>query len=171
MSWKRFLPVAALIILGIGIWRFRPPAQPDNPSHSHLKEVTVADLRGLMAARKITLINLWASWCEPCKAEFPDLMKLRSQYLPSGLQVLFVSADSKSDRPEAERFLDSVHIDFETYVAAGAPEQLGIGLDPRWQGAVPSTFLFSSEGKLIDSWQGAAEFEDFEEKVRPLLEQ
>src|SRR5437867_71672 len=52
---------------------------------------------------KAVLVNMWASWCGPCREEFPDLVKLQRDYEKRGLKVVFVSWD---DRPEdAARFL------------------------------------------------------------------
>lgn len=122
-----------------------------------------------MTAKKLTLVNLWASWCEPCKAEFPSLLKLQEKYGTKGFQVLFVSMDSKSAWEDARRFLDEQHVDFQTYVSAVSPQELGADLDSQWEGAIPASFLFNTEGKRIDSWQGEHTFEEIEAKIRPFL--
>ena len=175
MSWKPFLAVIGLLLVGIGVWYDQstpvPPGAPAviSTTSALFKEATSADLRRLVSQKKLTLINLWASWCDPCKAEFPGIVKLREKYQPQGFQVLFVSMDAKSDWDAALHFLESQHVDFETYVVSGSPAQLGADLDPRWEGAVPTSFLFAQDGKRIDSWQGENSYEQFEAKIKPHL--
>lgn len=164
------LAFVGLGMIGLGLWFFRPGSAPAGlPGGSHLAEIRSADVLALAAKKPVTIVNLWASWCEPCKAEFPGLLKLREKYAEKGLQILFISVDSKSERPAAEEFLKGLKVDFPTYVSADSAEQLGAQLDPHWEGAVPSSFLFNSAGKLVDSWQGETSQEQFEAKIKPLL--
>jgi len=58
--------------------------------------VSVATLKKEIAARKgrVVIVNFWATWCPPCKAEFPALLQLQKKYAARGVSLLFVSADS-----------------------------------------------------------------------------
>jgi thiol-disulfide isomerase/thioredoxin len=58
------------------------------------------DLKG-----KAVLLNLWATWCEPCRAELPELLKLHEQYAASGLVVVGVSLDQTRTAEEIRRFV------------------------------------------------------------------
>jgi thiol-disulfide isomerase/thioredoxin len=49
------------------------------------------------ATQPVTLVNIWATWCGPCKAEFPELQRLHTTYGPQGLRLLAVSIDSEDD--------------------------------------------------------------------------
>jgi thiol-disulfide isomerase/thioredoxin len=156
--------------LGLGIWLV--PAQRGLMTISGsppIQEIGIEDLKRLLPGRRLTLINVWASWCEPCKQEFPAILKIREKYQSQGLNVLFLSIDYKPEQIDAEKFLRSQGIDFLTYIGNESPAKLIAGLDSKWQGAVPSSFLFDKAGKLIDSWQGELRYEEFEAKIQPFL--
>jgi thiol-disulfide isomerase/thioredoxin len=104
---------------------------------------------GGSARQPVTLVNVWATWCGPCKAEFPELQALHTTYAPRGLRVLAISIDSDGD---AE-------------VAASA-KSMGatflIGRDPadlvRGQYAavgIPESWLISADGRLLWRHSGA----------------
>jgi thiol-disulfide isomerase/thioredoxin len=65
------------------------------------KPMKVADLKG-----KVVVLNLWATWCAPCKIEMPTLAKLQAAYAAQPLQVVTLSADSPDKLAEAQAFLD-----------------------------------------------------------------
>lgn len=104
---------------------------------------------GGAARQPVTLVNIWATWCGPCKAEFPELQALHTTYAPRGLRVLAISIDTDDDAA----------------VAASA-KQMGatftIGRDPadmvRGQVAavgIPESWLVSADGRLLWRHSGA----------------
>lgn len=58
------------------------------------------------------LLNIWATWCPPCRREMPDLQKLHERYGPTGLTVVGVSVDGRNAEPQIREFLDELGIDF-----------------------------------------------------------
>jgi thiol-disulfide isomerase/thioredoxin len=109
---------------------------------------------GGSARQPVTLVNVWATWCGPCKAEFPELQALHTTYAPRGLRVVAISIDTDGD---AE-------------VAASA-KSMGatflIGRDPadlvRGQFAavgIPESWLISADGRLLWRHSGAIPFGD-----------
>jgi cytochrome c biogenesis protein CcmG/thiol:disulfide interchange protein DsbE len=92
---------------------------------------------------QLTLLNLWATWCGPCKEEFPDLEQLRRDYQAKGLRVLAVSVDIGDDANVRE-FAE----------AHGAGFTIGRDADGRAQRlfqtvGLPETFLIAPDGTLI----------------------
>jgi thiol-disulfide isomerase/thioredoxin len=128
-----------------------------------------ADARRILAeARRpgasATLVNVWASWCQPCVAEMPELLRLEREYRAKRLRVILVSADFDSAAPA--RFLADRGVDFDTYLKTGDDMTFINTLDRRWTGALPATFVFDANGAPRAFWEGRADFEKFESAVR-----
>jgi len=118
---------------------------------------------------KTTLVNVWASWCDPCREEFPGIVRLARAYEARGLKVIFVSADFTEALPEAKQFLARQRVDWPTWYKTGNDEAFINALDSTWTGALPGTFVYDAQGKLRDSWEGKADYAKLERTVRPLL--
>lgn len=97
------------------------------------------------------LINFWATWCEPCREEFPDLLKIESDYRKRGLEFVAVSFDFSEDVQTAvPDFLREVKAEIKPYWLNLPDPQPAIRMvDPAWSGGIPSTFLFDAQGKLV----------------------
>ncbi|MBS0654557.1 MAG: TlpA family protein disulfide reductase [Verrucomicrobia bacterium] len=118
---------------------------------------------------KVVLVNMWATWCLPCRKEMPDIVKLAHSYQDKGLRVLLVSNDDASQLDAVKKFLTECGADFPTYIKAEKDDAFINQVDPKWSGALPATFIYDSSGRLIDYWEGAKSYEDFETKITPFL--
>jgi|KBSSwiStaDraftv2_1062776.scaffolds.fasta_scaffold15710_8 thiol-disulfide isomerase/thioredoxin len=103
---------------------------------------------------KAVVINVWATWCTPCREEFPDLMQLRREYERRGLRLVLVSADFPDQTEEARRFLTQQGVDFPTFLKTGKDMEFINGLDERWSGALPATFVYDARGALRSFREG-----------------
>lgn len=103
---------------------------------------------------KIVVINLWAFWCQPCKEEFPDLIKFGKENKDDANLVL-ISLDETADLDtKTKPFLLKNEVDFVSYYNAfDKDEKLIMMLDKNWEGAIPSTFFFK-DGKLVKTLTG-----------------
>lgn len=115
------------------------------------------------------LVNVWATWCAPCRHEFPDLMKLARTYRNRGLDVILVSADFDDQMPEVRRFLSSQGVDFPTYLKNEEDMKFIDALDKRWTGALPATFVYDAQRNLRSFHEGQSTFEEFEQQVLPIM--
>jgi thiol-disulfide isomerase/thioredoxin len=133
--------------------------------------VTPDSLAQVIAASggKATIVNVWASWCEPCREEFPEIVRLRRDYEKDGLRVVFVSADFTEALPDARKFLAAQGVDWPTWYKTGGDQAFIDALSPKWTGALPGTFVYDAQGKLRDFWEGKASYARFEASVKPLL--
>lgn len=104
------------------------------------------------------LVNVWATWCMPCREEFPDLLHVARELQPKGLRLVLVSVDFPGDEAETVKFLTSQGVDFPTYFRTGKDESFVDGLERQWSGAIPATFLYDAEGKLVRFWEGKASY-------------
>lgn len=119
----------------------------------------------------VTLVNVWATWCDPCREEMPFLVKLRNNYRDRGLEVIIVSAD---DIDKADSLvpatLKKFGVDFQTYIDQDSTDEAFInGMDPQWSGALPTTFIYNKERHLVKTMLGGKSYEAFEKEVTKLL--
>jgi thiol-disulfide isomerase/thioredoxin len=119
---------------------------------------------------QVVVLNFWATWCVPCREEFPHLVQLAGKYRARGLQLLFVSMDEKDQTDQVKKFLQDQKVSFETFIRAeGDFEEMVNSVDPTWIGAIPATFVFDRQGKRVKSLVGGQKYEDFEKAVITLL--
>ncbi len=107
---------------------------------------------------RVTLVNLWATWCPPCVAEMPSLQKLYDHY-GDKVDFYFVS----SETPEKlENFLQKKGYELPVYIESKSPPEI---LQSR---SIPTTYLISKDGKIVISETGAANWNS--DKVHNIIE-
>jgi thiol-disulfide isomerase/thioredoxin len=129
-------------------------------SRAMLPAVTEIDAAGLkqllqrgdsQQAAQPLLVNFWATWCVPCRKEFPDLVKIGADYRERGLEFALVSADDVSDiKTAVPQFLRDMRATaMPAYLLNATDTEAAIAqVDPAWGGELPATFLFDRQGKL-----------------------
>jgi thiol-disulfide isomerase/thioredoxin len=120
---------------------------------------------------KVVLVNFWATWCVPCREEFPDLVRLERAYRDRGVAVLGVSIDLPKDMPKIEKFLAANRPDFPNYVkrSGGDDQDFIDAVDPKWGGELPFTVVYSRDGKKARALSGKQSYASFEKAVSELL--
>lgn len=120
---------------------------------------------------KALMVTFWATWCEPCRDEYPMIVALAKKYAPQGLVVVGISTDEKSDMNLVREFLAQTHPGFPNYV-----EKPGIdvnafyqGVDPDWQGTMPHTVFYGRDGHIARYLTGASPKEAFENAIQLIL--
>jgi len=153
-----------------------PVANASTTSRTHpaLPEIQDASADMVLAAvrepgARVVVVNVWATWCTPCRQEFPDLMKLNERYQDRGMRLVLVSADFNDQISDARRFLAQQGVEFLTYHKTGDDMQFIDALSPKWTGALPATLVYDSHGVLKHFWEGRATFETMESKMLDVL--
>jgi thiol-disulfide isomerase/thioredoxin len=120
---------------------------------------------------RVVLLNFWATWCEPCREEFPSLARLDRAYRARGLTVLGITTDLSSQMPAVEKFLADQKPDFPNYrkKAGGDDQDFIESVDAKWGGELPFTVLYGRDGKKIRVLSGKKTYADFEKEVQDLL--
>ena len=97
------------------------------------------------------LVNFWATWCDPCREEFPDLVKIDADYGAKNLNFLTVSLDDVSEiGTEVPKFLKEVKATMLTVLLnVNDPEPAIKSVDAAWDGQLPATFLYDKDGKVV----------------------
>lgn len=145
---------AAVIFVSIGV----SFAQTINwQAGAATEKITAEELKSLVAQSKNkqpVLINFWATWCGPCRAEFPDLVKIDLDYRAKGLNFALISVDNigfiDAQVPE---FLRQYEATMPSYLI-DAPNRRQIAravrrIAPTFRDAYPTTLLFDRNGKLV----------------------
>lgn len=123
-------------------------------------------------ARKVLLVDFWATWCEPCREEMPGLVKLAAANRPRGLDFIAISADLDKDLPKAEQFLRSIHAPLPSYYKHTTNDDDFINsIDHDWSGALPALFLYGRDGKLARKFIGETDTAALEAAIRKALAQ
>jgi thiol-disulfide isomerase/thioredoxin len=135
---------------------------PDPAPEFHLagldgKPVTLADSKG-----KVVLVNFWATWCGPCRAEIPDLVELQNKY-QDRLQILGLVVDDE-DQDAIKKFVAKFHINYPVAMATDAL-RLEYGGIP----ALPTSFVLDSQGRVVQKHEGLRDPVLYETEVRSLL--
>ncbi len=181
MNRRQWLMVIALLAVWMGVLRYNrsvmmsgaslpPPLMAVSAKPAPVSTGwTILDPAGKpfdwsAAKGKLVLVNVWATWCGPCRAELPSLAALsKNEKLKDKLVVLCVSGD---DRPEQLReFLKRNALDFPAYFVPELPPEFVTE-------GIPATFLISRDGKLLASDVGSARWDapEFVSKLSELAE-
>ncbi len=141
----RWLPVALLFTLSAcGGPALDGPPQPGDPVPELTEETldgspfSFAGLRGAPV-----LVNLWATWCAPCRAETPFLQEIHEAYGPRGLQVVGISMDGAGNRDGVEAFIEEFRVSYTMVHDEGA-----VSMDLFHVIGLPATFLLDSDGRF-----------------------
>lgn len=151
----------------------RPP-----PKAETLTPVTQIDFAGLQTllkrepeAKRPLLINFWATWCEPCREEFPELIKIDGEFRPRGLDFVTVSLDNLAEiKRDVPKFLAEMKATMPAFLLKTADEDAAIQtVAPDWKGGLPFTILYDSTGKIAYSRMGLVKPEILRAEIEKVL--
>jgi thiol-disulfide isomerase/thioredoxin len=113
----------------------------------------------------VTVVNLWATWCAPCRAEMPALLSVARAHKGDGVRLLLVSVDFDDQLPQVRKFLAGNGVDQTTYFKNEPDQQFINAVHPQWSGALPATLVYDKKGRLVEFWEGAGDENRFEHAV------
>ncbi|MDQ1729046.1 MAG: hypothetical protein QOD33_1171 [Pyrinomonadaceae bacterium] len=124
---------------------------PASITDAELKAVTGAPIKLSSYAGKVYLVNLWATWCGPCRQETPELVKLYKEFRSQGLEVIGLSTENPEASAEAVReFVHNYNVD---YRVGWASPDVAIAL-MQGRDAIPQSFVVSRTGKIVKRFVG-----------------
>lgn len=119
---------------------------------------------------KVVLYDFWATWCEPCRVELPQLIRLQTKLKARGFELVTISADEPEQQVEAEKVLKKIQSPRPAYRKQARKDDDFINaIDPQWSGALPAMFLYDRTGHKVAAFIGETESVVIESAIRKLL--
>ena len=122
----------------------------------------------ILSQSKLTMVNVWATYCNPCLREMPALGELAADYDGSELQIIGIVSDvlEGEDQSTAESLVQQTKADYP-HLLLNESIYYGLLMDVS---AVPTTFFLDGDGVVLDTVVGAMEKSAWEDKINGLLE-
>ena len=131
--------------------------------------IEVADAAALVESvaglgKEAVVLNFWATWCGPCKAEFPAFVRYDAEHADDNVEVRFVSLDDARALPDVRAFLDEHGVTEPSYVYTGTTDVTS-QLNPFVGGAIPITMILDGQGIVKFTTVGMMSFDELETQV------
>jgi thiol-disulfide isomerase/thioredoxin len=132
-------------------------------------------LKGLLTQQRERplLVNFWATFCDPCRDEFPDLVKIDKDYRPRALEFVTVSLDDVSEiKTGVPKFLVSMKANMPAYLLDTTDPEPAINIvDPRWRGDLPATYLYNEKGEIVYKHIGRVNPAELREAIEKVVKE
>ena len=122
------------------------------------RTVRLSDYKG-----KVVLINFWATWCPPCRAEMPDLVRLQREHAKQGLQIIGITYPPER-KSRVRRFARSLKVNYPIILGT---RQIKARFSS--EETLPLTVVINRDGSVSHIISGILLREEFEEQIKPLL--
>jgi len=132
-----------------------PVALPSEIRDAQVKTLDGSSLKLSDYDQKVVVLNIWATWCGPCRLEMPDLVKLNKEYKSRGLVVLGLATtyNERNDQAHVKEFLKAQKVDYQILwddgtLAAPLVQIMG------GRSVIPQSFVISRDGRIVKHFQG-----------------
>jgi peroxiredoxin len=155
--------VFTIICLALQVFVFAQSSPGDKVPDISLKDlkgktVKIEDFKG-----KVVLLNFWATWCPPCLAEIPELIKWQKEYENQGLQIIGITYPP-TNRAKVRSFVRQNKINYPVLFGTKKTKELFDSSD-----TMPLTVVIDRDGNIKERIVGVIFADEFDEKIKPLL--
>lgn len=129
-----------------------------------IKKITLSELKTALENNKgkIVILDLWATWCPPCRKEIPGFINLYNKYLGKGVEILGIAFDENGSEV-VPPFIKKMGINYPVYLDGGDIAQ---AYDLH---AYPTTIIYGKDGKVANKHIGFVSEKEFDDKIGELL--
>ena len=140
----------------------------DKPRVTQIDDAQIKEL--LKPQGKPRLVNFWATWCGPCREEFPDLVKIDTEYRGK-IDFITISLDFVEEiDTTVPEFLTEMNAEMPTYLLTSADEnKLIASIAKDWSGALPFTILYKQNGQVVFSREGKVDHQTLKLEIEKTL--
>ncbi len=127
------------------------PAPPATIENAEFKLLDGGTFNLKASKGKVILINLWATWCGPCRKEMPELVKMQDKYRDKGFEIIGLDTDPESPE-EIKEFAEKMNLNYKLGWAEN--EMVNEFFKLAQMNGIPQSFLINREGKLTGMFRG-----------------
>lgn len=134
-----------------------------------LEEIEISGIKDLVKnnSENLRVINVWATWCGPCVAEFDELVDTYRMYMGRDFEMYTISTDKLDNKKKVEEFLQTKNAAVNNNFIFGADNKYDLieSIDPEWQGNIPHTIIVEPGGKIVWRNSGGLNFFTFRKVI------
>ena len=140
-----------------------------------LEELSISELQNLMKndSENLRVVNVWATWCGPCVAEFSELVDTYRMYMGRDFEMYTISTDKPDKKDKVKEFLQNKNAAFNNNFILESEDKYELieNLDSEWQGQIPYTVIVEPGGKIVWRNSGGLNFLEFRKAIveNPLI--
>ena len=168
LTYVKAAATAAFIFTLVSVVGAQAPAKQAAVKVTQIDEVAFKKV--VVPAGKPLLINFWATWCDPCREEFPDLVEIDKEY-KGKIDFITISLDDPADiQTTVPKFLSSMKAEMPAYLLKTADESAVISsISKSWAGGMPFTALYNTKGELAYFREGKVVMATLREELNKLV--
>ncbi|MBN2364548.1 MAG: TlpA family protein disulfide reductase [Calditrichaeota bacterium] len=159
----RILVSFLLLVLIFGCWDVDNKNQNISAQDIGLLDSLALEKMIQQRSGKALLVNVWATWCVPCREEFPELVELARKFQNKDVEIVGISADFPDEiEKKVVPFLKEQKVNFPNYVQNFSRQEKFINMmNQEWSGALPATFIYDDTGRQRFFVVGKQTLEEF----------
>jgi thiol-disulfide isomerase/thioredoxin len=169
VKWFTVAPLSTCLLAAFFISNF---GALNLSAQQKLTPVDEAGYAKLVSAHKgkVVLVDFWATWCEPCRAEMPQLVKLEQKLRARGFDLVMISADEPEQEAAAVKVLKADGVSGPTFLKKAVDDDKFISaIDAKWGGALPALFIYDRGGRKVRSFIGETSMKDLQAALEKLF--
>ncbi|HCZ36542.1 MAG TPA: thioredoxin [Cytophagales bacterium] len=127
--------------------------KPDFDYNFSIKDLNGSKISFEQFKGKVVFLNMWATWCGPCRAEMPGIQSLYEKVKSDSIVFVMLSWDRDSDKPKIEKYIEKNSYTFPVYQRSSyLPDNLEVP-------SIPTTFIISKDGRVIQKEVGVRNYD------------